>query len=65
MCGTFIKALGYEVGNSEIEYEYLEFASRLLDKSNGVKSRVWLPSPTTVNGFPASFWARNTPKTAP
>ena len=48
MCGTFIKALGYEVGNSEIEYEYLEFASRLLDKSNGVKSRVWLAEDVVV-----------------
>jgi len=30
-----------------------------------VKSRVCLPSPTTVKGLPASFWARNTPNTAP
>ena len=48
MCGTFIKALGYEVGNSEIEYEYLEFARRLLDKSNGIKSRVWLVEDVVV-----------------
>ena len=30
-----------------------------------VKSRVCVPSPTTVSGFPAIFWARNTPNTAP
>ena len=48
MCGTFIKALGHEVGNSEVEYEYLEFASRLLDKSNGKKSRVWLAEDVVV-----------------
>ena len=30
-----------------------------------VKSRVCEPSPTTVNGTPASFWRRKTPKTAP
>src|SRR5215468_9230957 len=29
------------------------------------KSRRWVPSPTTVNGFPASFCLKNTPNTAP
>ena len=28
-----------------------------------MKSRRWVPSPTTVSGWPASFCARNTPKT--
>ena len=30
-----------------------------------VKSLVCVPSPTIVNGVPANFCARNTPKTAP
>ena len=30
-----------------------------------VKSRVCVPSPTIVNGLPASFCATNTPNTAP
>src|SRR6516225_4926469 len=29
------------------------------------KSRRWVPSPTTVNGLPASFCLKNTPNTAP
>lgn len=45
MAYTFYKALGYEVGESKCELDFVEFAKGLLDKANG---RIVLPVDTVV-----------------
>jgi phosphoglycerate kinase len=47
MCFTFLKAQGYEVGNSLVEEDYLEEAKRLMDEAEG---RIVLPVDVVVAG---------------
>ena len=48
MAATFIKSLGHAVGNSSVEYEYLDFAKWLLSGDKNIKSRVWLAEDVVV-----------------
>ena len=48
MAATFIKSLGHGVGNSSVEYEYLDFAKWLLSGDRNIKSRVWLAEDVVV-----------------
>lgn len=45
MAYTFFKALGYEVGLSKCELDYVDFAKSLLEKANG---KIVLPEDTVV-----------------
>ena len=45
MAYTFYKALGYEVGTSKCENDFVEFAKGLLEKANG---KIILPIDTIV-----------------
>lgn len=45
MAYTFYKALGYEVGTSKCELDFVDFAKGLLEKANG---RIVLPLDTVV-----------------
>ncbi len=45
MAYTFFKALGYEVGTSKCELDFVDFAKGLLEKANG---RIVLPLDTVV-----------------
>ncbi len=47
MCFTFLKAQGYEVGNSLVEEDYLEEAKRLMDEAGG---SIVLPVDVVVAG---------------
>jgi phosphoglycerate kinase len=47
MCFTFLKAQGYEVGNSLVEEDYLEEAKRLMAEAEG---RIVLPLDVVVAG---------------
>jgi len=47
MCFTFFKAMGYEIGDSLVEDDYLEEAKRLMDEA---KDRLVLPVDVVVAG---------------
>ena len=48
MSYTFLKSQGYEIGNSLCEDDYLELASKLLEKAESTGTKIYLPQDSIV-----------------
>lgn len=54
MAYTFVKAMGYEIGNSLLEAERLDYAKEMLEKANAMGVKLLLPVDTAIgNEFKA------------
>ena len=54
MSYTFLKSQGYEIGNSLCEDDYVELASKLLEKAESTGTKIYLPQDSIVaNKFAA------------
>ena len=53
MAFTFLKAQGYEIGNSLVDDEKIDYCKQMMDKAAKLGKKLLLPVDTTVAaGFP-------------
>ena len=53
MAFTFLKAKGYEIGNSLVDEEKIDYCKEMMDKAEKLGKKLLLPTDTTIAaGFP-------------